>query len=436
MLGKLDFLIDKHGYIDARGVPVCTIAKLEGTTVSKARKRCRGALVGKGLVKAEVNLPGQPTRRISSPVSIFNGPPKKGMPSLIAHAHETVPEPKTLLVPIEIEKVNKGRYGFRVQVEIPPIADGYGAPTLAEATIGRTFKRGGRKVGYLNAYCAAGQPPGPGQTQLHQRRLLPRDADLAVPRVRLKRCLLGACALAALVVAASASGEGALVEVDNLVLRADGGFQPRQLPKRRYAPIEFQGHARLASKDGTRPLPLREAVINFDRDGRLGVAGLPICPPQRIAAASTEEARRLCSGAIVGSGRVEATISLAGGAVIARSPLTIFNGPREDGHPTAVLHARTTVPGTQVFAIVVPIERRRGDYRYRATLDVPPIAAGLGSLTYVDVKIGRRYRSGGKSRSYVSARCGDDILRTRGRFTFEDGTVIEGSVEKFCRALP
>jgi hypothetical protein len=68
-----------------------------------------------------------------------------------------VPAAKTLLVPIAIEKIAKGRYGFRVQVEIPPIADGYGAPTLAEATVGTTFKRGGRKVGYLNAYCAGGR---------------------------------------------------------------------------------------------------------------------------------------------------------------------------------------------------------------------------------------------------------------------------------------
>lgn len=156
VLGSLDFMIDKHGYIEAKGVPVCTLAKLEATTVSEARKRCGGALVGTGLIKAEVNLPGQPTQKVSSPVSIFNGPKLKGQPSLIAHAYETVPEKKTLLVPIAIEKINKGRFGFRVQVEIPAIAGGYGAPTLAEATVGRTFTRGGKKVGYLNAYCVGG----------------------------------------------------------------------------------------------------------------------------------------------------------------------------------------------------------------------------------------------------------------------------------------
>jgi len=38
------------------------------------------------------------------------------------------------------------------------------------------------------------------------------------------------------------SASGALVEVENLVLRADGGFKPQSLPRHRFAPIDFQGH--------------------------------------------------------------------------------------------------------------------------------------------------------------------------------------------------
>lgn len=157
VLSKIDFLIDRHGTVETKGVPVCTAAKLEGTTPSEARKRCAGALVGKGIGKAQVNIPGQPRMEISSPLSFFNGPRIGGRPSLIAHAYETVPTAKTLLVPIVIEKVSKGRYGYRVQVELPEIAGGLGAATLAEATVGRTWKRGDKKVGFLNAYCAGGR---------------------------------------------------------------------------------------------------------------------------------------------------------------------------------------------------------------------------------------------------------------------------------------
>jgi len=252
---------------------------------------------------------------------------------------------------------------------------------------------------------------------------------MSLPTLKRPVLLLALLVLALL----GGSASGAVVAVDNLVLHADGGFHPQLLPRHRFAPIDFQGHIDIAARDGGRPSPLRQALIDFDRDGRLDVAGLPSCAPESVAQASTEEARRICRGSIVGSGLIEALISLESGPVAVSSALTVFNGPRLEGGPTAILHARTTVPATQTYAIVVPIEERRGAFRYRIHLDVPPIAGGRGAITHIDVAIGRRYRAGGKARSYVSARCSDHVLQTHGRFTFEDGTIIDGSVEKYCR---
>jgi hypothetical protein len=157
VLRQLVFMVDRHGSIDASGVPVCTLAKLAGTTPAEARKRCAASLVGEGTGRAIVTLPGQAPMPVSSPLSFFNGPRVGGMPSLIAHAYETVPAPKTLLVPIAIERVSGGRYGYRARVELPAIAEGHGAPTLAEATVGRTRKRAGKTVGYFNAHCSGGR---------------------------------------------------------------------------------------------------------------------------------------------------------------------------------------------------------------------------------------------------------------------------------------
>ncbi len=253
-----------------------------------------------------------------------------------------------------------------------------------------------------------------------------------MPHLRLRRA-----ALLSLVAATALAGTatGALVEVDDIVLRADGGFKPQTLPRRAFAPIDFHGRLDIAAKGGGRPSPLRQALIDFDRDGRLSVAGLPTCPPESIAAASSRQARRTCGKALVGTGRIAALISLPSGTVGASSPLTIFNGPRLAGLPTAVLHARLDAAGmSETHAIVVPIEKRRGGFRYRARLDVPSIAGGAGAITHVDVEIGRRYRAGGRQRSYASARCSDNILQTHGRFTFEDTTIVDGLVEKFCRS--
>lgn len=156
-LKSLEFLIDKHGSVNARAFPTCTLAKLEGTTPSQARKRCAGALVGKGKGTALVTMPDQAPFKITSPVSFFNAPPTRGKPTLIAHAYERVPAPQALLVPIVIERVSKGRYGYQVRIEMPEIAGGYGAPILAEATVGATRKRGGKKIGYINAHCSGGR---------------------------------------------------------------------------------------------------------------------------------------------------------------------------------------------------------------------------------------------------------------------------------------
>jgi hypothetical protein len=156
-LKTLIFEFDKHGRLNFEGMPTCTEAKLEGTTPSEARKRCAGALLGTGTGKARVEMPGQPAFTISSLISIFNAPPEGGRPALIAHAYETVPSPQALLVPFTIEKVNHGRYGYRTEIELPPIAGGDGAAILAEAQFGRTYMRHGHKIGYAEAECAGGR---------------------------------------------------------------------------------------------------------------------------------------------------------------------------------------------------------------------------------------------------------------------------------------
>lgn len=246
--------------------------------------------------------------------------------------------------------------------------------------------------------------------------------------------LLGIGVLLACVACAGAAS-AALVRIENLVLTADGGFTPQLLPRRSFAPIEFKGRADLKAVDGGVPPAVRQVVLDFDRDGRLNVAGLPVCDPATLGESTPAEARARCGNAVVGSGRVAASIAQEGGPpIVARSALTIFNGPRQEGHPTAILHARTAVPAVQTFVVTVPIERRGGEYRYRTTVDVPPIAGGRGAITHIDATVGRRYRFRGSKRSYASARCSDGVLRTHGHLTFADGMIIDGALEKACVA--
>lgn len=254
----------------------------------------------------------------------------------------------------------------------------------------------------------------------------------------MRRLVLGMCALlaASVVLLAGVSG-AAMVRVGTLVLHADGSFEPRLLPKRAYAPIRFEGYGEITTTNGSLPPALEHVKLDFDRDGHLTTAGLPVCPPSKLEGATPEQARNRCSGSIVGTGHLAAAVSLAGLARIdLSSPLTIFNGPRQSGNPTAVLHAQAPFPVSETYVVVAPIERRKGIYGYRTEFDIPPIAGGLGSLTRIDSKIGRFYRAGGAERSYVSARCSDYVLQTQGYFSFADGNVIYGSVFKACVPRP
>jgi hypothetical protein len=258
-----------------------------------------------------------------------------------------------------------------------------------------------------------------------------RRARLLTIGVPLATCALLAAALAGI-------AGGATVRVGTLVLRADGGFAPRLLPKRAYAPIRFQGHAEIDTTNGVAPPPLRRVRLDFDRDGRLTTTGLPTCSPSTIEASTPKQARQACAGALVGIGHVGAAIVLPGRErVDVSSPLSLFNGPRQGGDATVLAHAQTTFPSPQTYVMVVPIERLRSRrFGYRATLDLPEIAGGYGALTHIDAKIGRRYRAGGTERSYIAARCSDGILETIGYVSFADGTVISGTVFKPCRARP
>jgi hypothetical protein len=243
-------------------------------------------------------------------------------------------------------------------------------------------------------------------------------------------------ALAAIVAVAAGSAGAAQVRLGPLVLTADGGFTPQALPRHRYAPIEFQGHADVRMTNGAVPPAVQRIRLAFDRDGHLVTAGLPVCAPSRIEGATSQQARGRCRGAIVGTGHLGAEIAPPGLAPVPiQAPLTLFNGPREGGDPTVLVHTRATYPAVETFVVPVRIEPAHGLYSYRTDFAVPQLAGGYGALTHIDVKIGRRYRSGGRERSYVSARCSDYILQTHGLVSFADGTIVSGDVFKTCRPL-
>jgi len=156
-LRVLTLEFDKHGAVETRGLPKCTQARLIATTTPQARKLCPGAIVGKGFGTGVVELPEQRPIKVSSPLTLFNGPVVHGNPSVIGHAHIDYPGPTTYLVLIEIQKVHHGRYGFKTVANFPKIVNGYGSPLSGHLTIGREWMWHGKRLSYANARCADGR---------------------------------------------------------------------------------------------------------------------------------------------------------------------------------------------------------------------------------------------------------------------------------------
>jgi len=225
------------------------------------------------------------------------------------------------------------------------------------------------------------------------------------------------------------------VQVGNLIVNVDGGFSPTRLPSKSFAPITLRASGDISTVDGKVPPQLQKVIIDFDRNGLVQTRGLPVCQPSKLENTTAPQARKVCKSAIVGTGSSNALIAFPDQAPIpASSPLTLFNGPRQGGNPTVIVHAYLTIPAPTTFVIVAPIRRASGPYRYEVTSDIPPIAGGYGSVTHFDFKVRKTWKVGGKTVSYASARCRGGHLQAQGQLTFSDGTVASGHVIRPCRS--
>jgi hypothetical protein len=164
ILETLTLYFDKHGEVVTTGLPICRPGQLQATTTALARKNCRGSIVGEGYGTASINFPEQKPFTASSPITLFNGPPKHGNPTVLAHAYLSVPAPTTYIVPVEIQRVHDGRYGFKTEAKIPRIAGGAGIPIYGRLKVGREWTYKGKRYSYANASCADGRLQGKVQT--------------------------------------------------------------------------------------------------------------------------------------------------------------------------------------------------------------------------------------------------------------------------------
>jgi len=157
ILKTIEIEFDRHANVETEGLPVCRRGLLEATTVAVARAKCPGAIVGVGRGSAIIQFEEQAPIKVSSPLTIFNGPERDGNPTVLAHAYLRVPVPTTYIVPVEIEQITKGIYGYRTTGRIPEIAGGAGVPVSGWLKVGKKWIDDGRPRSFFSARCEIGR---------------------------------------------------------------------------------------------------------------------------------------------------------------------------------------------------------------------------------------------------------------------------------------
>jgi hypothetical protein len=246
---------------------------------------------------------------------------------------------------------------------------------------------------------------------------------------------------ALLALSVGAAAWAAVEKKGNILVHFDADFSPHSLPRERPAPIEVRIKGAVSTSDGSHPPPLQWLEVELNRNGRLYTNGLPSCSPALLQSTSSREAKARCGGAIVGRGSFAADLSLGSAKPItANGEIIAFNG-RRAGKPALLLHFFGGVPVR--FTLVVPLRighREAGEFGTVLRARIPKLVNGFGSITQINLSLGRRWTFAGKRRSYLSAACNAPTGFTvvpfsfaRARFRFENHPEFRSTLTTSCR---
>ena len=234
-------------------------------------------------------------------------------------------------------------------------------------------------------------------------------------------------------------GGATRVQQGSIRVALSGGLSPTRLPRTGAAPISVTVGGTISTTDPASPPQLRKVAFAFNRAGRLDTKGLPRCRRTDIDPSSTQQALRACGDALVGEGRFAAAVRLPEQSPFpSAGKVTAFNGV-EHGKPVVFAHIYGTEPVPT--SIVLPLRVRHAKGRF-ATLLEASLAGLTGEWGYVksiDLRLGRRYRAGGRRHSFLSAGCpapkgfpGAVFPLARASFSFDGGKTLSATLTRNC----
>lgn len=245
---------------------------------------------------------------------------------------------------------------------------------------------------------------------------------------------MAAAVVAVVFACAAALAVGVTTQVGNLKVSATAEFRPRAFPEHGTVPASFGSILRIKTLNGDQPPALKTLIFEFDKHGKLNFRGMPTCTAAKLEGTTPDEARKRCSGALLGTGTGKARVEVPGKPPFTiTSPISIFNAPPEGGKPAFIAHAYETVPSPQALLVPFTVEKvNHGRYGYRTEIELPQIAGGDGAAILAETQFGRTYVRNGHKIGFAEAECAGGRLQVFGKLIFADGSLLQSLLTSPC----
>ena len=247
-------------------------------------------------------------------------------------------------------------------------------------------------------------------------------------------------ALAAVALLGAALAHGEVRRAGNLQISFNGAIEPHSLPRERPVPVTLSVSGRIMTTDDSHPPPLRWLRLELNRAGRLSTTGLATCRASSLQSTTSKAALARCQPALVGRGSFAAELDGGMTPIPTRGRILVFNAIAA-GKPSLLLHLYGSTPIQSTYVLSLKIRHQaKGEFGTVLVTRLPNLAGGVGSITAIDLEIGREYTYRGERRGYLSASCAAPegfntapFSLARGTFRFAGGTDLETSLTRDCR---
>jgi hypothetical protein len=254
--------------------------------------------------------------------------------------------------------------------------------------------------------------------------------------------LRGRIALAAALLLVWPPLSGAEVsQKDGVRVSVQASMSPQALPRHGSAPIAISLAGHIAStKRGQLP-KLERIAIALNRNGRLERKGIPLCRLGHINPSTTQQALAACGSSLVGEGSFSADVRIPEQSPFpSKGRVLAFNGTLR-GKPALFAHIYGTEPVPTSYVLPFSIGGAKGTFGTLLETSLPQVTGEWGYVTGLSLNLDRRFSSGGRTHSYLSAGCpapegfpGAVFPLAKTSFGFSGGLTLTTTLNRSCRA--